>query len=367
MSKASRAPGSYQPGLDLWGDFDALCRERLPGRCVALVDVRVAMLHPNVVHSLERAGTKVLRLRAGENTKSLRVLEKVLAATTELPRSGTLMVVGGGTLGDLGTVAAHLIKRGVRLIQVPSTLLAAVDSSSGGKGAVHAATRDEKGRSSQVKNAVGAFHYADETWLCERLFETLKPRQLREGRIEAFKMFATLKAPLWRKHAREEAPLGVLVRDARALKAAICKKDPYEKLGLRPVLNFGHTFGHVLESLSHFRISHGDAVGLGMLCALDVGRRMKLTPDELAKDVETALVEGPGVLPRDDMASVFADADAAHIEKLLVADKKTSSKGELKMVLLRALGKWELVTVPAAIWQSLLPSWQNGERPKRRG
>jgi len=138
-----------------------------------------------------------------------------------------------------------------------------------------------------------------------------------------------------------------LLREARSLKEAVVRTDPYETKGLRVVLNFGHTFGHVLESVSRFSLSHGDAVGLGMLCALDVGVALGVTPRGVAEQVEAALPNVPKA--RELLAKLVRRADVRTVEALLAGDKKRSA-GPLKMVLLADLGRWRLLEVPKRIW-----------------
>ncbi len=351
-------PGAYRPANDHWGPFSRLSGLLPPGS-LAVVDRRVARLHPLLVPALQaRSPHALLQITAGESAKNLASLERVLAAGLTLPRSGTLVAIGGGTLGDVCTVAAHLLKRGVRLVQVPTTLLAAVDSSLGGKGAVDMSV---DGR--VVKNPVGVFHYAEETWLCPEFFTTLSDTQRREGALEAWKMVASLDAKRFQRYQRTPPALERLVKDARALKESVCAADPYEHQGLRRVLNFGHTFGHVLEGLSRFKLSHGDGVGLGMLCALDVGRALGVTPEPVARKVEDALERGPGVLGRGRTAALLKRAALKDVEVLLAADKKTGAAGELRMILLTALGAAEVRDVSADTWRALWPAWTQGVRP----
>lgn len=351
-------PGAYRPARDRWGAFAKLAAG-LPEGSLVVMDRTVARLHPAALAALKaRAPRGLVLLAGGERAKTMRSLEQVLLAGTAMPRSGTLLAVGGGTIGDVATVAAHLLKRGVRLVQVPTTLLAAVDSSLGGKGAVDL---EVDGR--VVKNPAGVFHYADEAWLCPEFFGTLSDAQRREGATEAWKMAACLDERLFRRWAREAPAQDALVRAARRMKEAVCAQDPYEQVGIRPVLNFGHTFGHVLESLSRFRLAHGDAVGLGMLCALDVGRVLGITPDAVAEEVEAALERGPGVLGRKAVARFARRAEAREVAHLLAADKKANAQGELRMVLLRAVGDWTLHTVHPDVWRALWPAWSRGERP----
>ena len=355
---APLAPGAWVPLREVWGSVDSF-RDRFPERALVLVDARVARLHP-AVRSLLRAGRPLvtLTLRAGERAKSVAGLARVLARATSIPRSGTLVCIGGGTLGDLATVAAHLHKRGIRLIQVPSTLLAAVDSSVGGKGALHVGSGDL-----HLKNAAGVFHYAAETWICPELYQTLSGKQRREGAIEAWKMVACVDERLWERWCSRRPSLRELIVRSRALKAAVCAEDPYEQTALRSVLNFGHTFGHALESVSRFRLSHGEAVGLGILCALDVGRVLGVTEVDVARDVERAFSQEVGAMGREGLAWWLRRASAASIGKFLQADKKAGGGGELRMVLLRQPGGAVVNQVPGAVWRRLFGSWKRGRTP----
>ncbi|MBM4377816.1 MAG: 3-dehydroquinate synthase [Deltaproteobacteria bacterium] len=346
------APGAFTAPAGRWGPFEELCRT-LPSGCFVLVDARVLRLHPAVGRALaRRAPLGMLAVKAGEGAKSFRTLEKVLRAMAALPRAGTLVAVGGGTVGDLAAVAAHLHRRGTNLLHVPTTLLAAVDSSLGGKGALNL---------EGAKNAVGVFHSAASCWLCPELFETLSPAQRREGRVEAWKMVLTLAAPRWEAWAAAAPSDEEAIREGRALKAAVCAEDPYERLGRRAVLNFGHTFGHVLESHSGYRLRHGEAVGLGMLCALDVGRALAVTPAKVAREVEAVLLQRAEVQGRAQLARWLGSA--RQVGKLLAVDKKAERPGEVRMVLLERPGATRAVAVPAEAWRHLLRAWKAGRRP----
>jgi 3-dehydroquinate synthase len=342
------APGSFCRLHDTWGAFDALCAQLPEGPALAIVDARVLRLHPHVGRALEARGAVTLSVRAGESLKSLAQVEALARRAAGVPREATVLAVGGGTVGDLATVFAHLFKRGVgRFIQVPTTTLAAVDSSVGGKGAVNV-----RG----VKNALGVFHFADEGWLCPELFSTLSESQRREGRFEAWKMATTLDArTFWAWRAKAPAE-DALIREARALKDRVVRNDPYETKGLRVVLNFGHTFGHVLETVTGFRVRHGEAVGLGMLCALDVGRALSVTPAEVASEVAEA-VFGDGLsAARARLARALRGVTAPQVARLLGDDKK-SSGGQTRMVLVQAPGRWTTASVERRVWERCLREW----------
>ncbi len=350
------SPGEAKVAQELWGTFASLSK-RAQGPRLFVVDARVADLFPKV-KALALGAPHVL-LRGGESAKNIRSLERILGEASTLPRSaGTIYAIGGGTIGDVATVAAHLVKRGVRLVQVPTTLLAAVDSSLGGKGAVDLSTNGRL-----YKNAAGVFHYADETWICTELFETLNERQIREGSIEAWKMVVCLDPKLYSAYSRRAPNLRTLIRDARELKTKVCTQDPYETRGIREVLNFGHTIGHAVESLSGFKLSHGEAVGLGILAALDVGRAMGVTSEIVAAEVEETFAKRVGVLPRAKMGRLLMSVTDAALLELVRADKKNRIAGEVKMVLLERPGTTKFVRVPVEVLVQLARSWRKSLRP----
>lgn len=303
------APGSWKSCEDVEGRFDTLLPRLGNGLVFAIADERVLHLHAHVASALRQAHVTLAPLKAGEGAKSLSTLERLTKKALTLPRNVTVLAIGGGTIGDVATVFAHTFKRGVgRLVHVPTTLLAAVDSSVGGKGAINAG----------AKNVLGVFHAADEAWLCRELFTTLDETQRREGRIEALKMVVTLDPRHWRLWKKALPVDSEIIRVARELKTQLVERDPYETLGVRQVLNFGHTFGHVIEALSGYRVRHGEAVGLGMLYVLDLGVARGLTPQVLADEVERVLP-----VKRADLKKWLAPRYQRRARALLAADKKS--------------------------------------------
>jgi 3-dehydroquinate synthase len=343
------APGSFVPCVDRWGRFEELLPS-LEGPCFAIADERVLRLHPQLVRGLKRVPT--IALRAGEGAKSLKTLERLAAAAVTVPRRSTILAIGGGSIGDVAAVFAHLHKRGARLIHVPTTWLAAVDSSLGGKGAVNVAG---------LKNALGVFHAPAEGWLCLEVFSTLTPAQLREGQAEAFKMALTLDERTWRTWRLARPDATSLIHTSRTIKTSVCVKDPYEQFGLREVFNFGHTLGHVVESVSHYRVRHGEAVALGMVCALDLGRALGVTPEKVAQDVEPALPMAEGARAR--LAAVLSRTSPTEVAALLLGDKKGATKTHTRFILLERPGKWTAREVANQAWRALFSAWRKGARP----
>jgi 3-dehydroquinate synthase len=335
-------PGAYRKCVDVEGRFEVLAKRLGDETVLAIADARVLALHPQVARTLARKNVTLVSLKAGEGAKSLTIVERLTKQALTFSRKGTVLAIGGGTIGDVATVFAHVFKRGVgRLVHVPTTLLAAVDSSVGGKGAVNVAG---------TKNVLGVFHAAEEGWLCPELFTTLSESQRREGRIEAWKMVVTLDAKRFAAWSRKPPTDDELVRVSRALKHSIVAKDPYETKGLREVLNFGHTLGHAIESLSRYRVRHGEAVGLGMLYALDVGVREGVTPRDVAQAVEEALPLAKGA--RKQLASWLAAKNVKALEQHVRADKKGG------MILLTRPGRW--------VKHPFLPLPRGGQSPLGR-
>jgi 3-dehydroquinate synthase len=337
---------------DRWGRFPALART-LPKETFVLMDAKLPRLHPAVMDALQSVPA-VYRVSPGEGAKRFSVVDRILRTTIRFSREATLLAVGGGTIGDLATVVAHLHKRGIRLVLAPTTLLAAVDSSVGGKGALNLG---------EVKNAVGVFHAPVETWLCPELFATLSETQLDEGRIEAFKMMACLDRRRWTAFRRRPPALRRLIEVSRRLKKTVCRLDPLDRNGARLVLNFGHTFGHLLEAASRHRLPHGAAVRLGVVCALDVGRALGVTSAATAEEVQSVF-ERFGERPiRSELRRWLAKATPPRVGELLSSDKKRSQDGTIRMVLLRGVGSAVVRPVAREVWSPLLRRWREGRVP----
>src|SRR5215813_6307346 len=312
---------------------------------VSTLGTRIAALRPgtrafivtddNVAHhtmpaaeaSLKRAGVAAARLivAPGESSKSYRVLEQVCEAIldSQIERGDLVVALGGGVIGDLAGFAAAVVRRGLDYVQVPTTLLAQVDSSVGGKTAID---------SGQGKNLIGAFHQPVLVLADTALLDTLPSRQFRAGYAEVAKygligdagLFAWLEAN-WRElfaggPAREHA-IAVSCR----MKAAIVGRDERE-VGERALLNLGHTFGHALEAAAGFsdRLLHGEAIALGMTLAFAFSAKRGLLSPAEAERVERhlAAVGLPG---------------ADRLMELIAQDKKVM-RGRLTFILARGIG-----------------------------
>ncbi len=268
----------------------------------------------------------------GEAAKSLaeagRLWESMLAAGGR--RDSLVVAFGGGSVGDLAGFVAACFLRGVRFVQIPTTLLAQVDAAIGGKTAVDLPA---------AKNSVGAFHHPAMVISDTRLLSTLPPAELRAGLVEAVKMAALLDPDLLVRLEGElevllsgdPAALAPVVRAAAAAKVAVVERDP-EEGGERQLLNYGHTLGHALESAAGYgRMLHGDAVAWGMRFAGQLARSRGADPawlDRIERLLDRLDCPAPPALPHDDLMARMA------------RDKKVRAEG-LTWVLPMALGRGE--------------------------
>ena len=313
-----------------------------PGAACAIVtDETVAGLHlPALEASLSGAGlrTTTIVLPPGEGTKSYAMLERVCDAViaARLERGDLVVALGGGVIGDLAGFAAAVVRRGMRFVQVPTSLLAQVDSSVGGKTGIN---------SPHGKNLVGAFHQPSLVLADVGVLDTLSPREFRAGYAEVAK-YGLIDDPAffaWLEENRHGIFDGgpertEAIRASCAAKAAVVVRDERED-GDRALLNLGHTFAHALERICRYdgtRLVHGEAVAIGLVCAFRFSVRLGLAPGQDASRVESHL-HGAGLPVRiRDIPDWDAGADA--ILDAMAQDKKVK-RGALTFILARGIGQ----------------------------
>jgi 3-dehydroquinate synthase len=309
-----------------------------PGPCAIVTDTRVRKLYgAALARSLRKAGFEpraVIAVPPGETSKSLaRAASRYRAfAAAGLERGRPVFALGGGVVGDLAGFAAATWLRGVPLVMVPTSLLAQVDSSVGGKVGVDLA---------EGKNLVGAFHQPRVVVIDPDVLATLPPRHVRAGLAEAAKVGWTLDASLARLMERradalkrgEVAALAPVILRAVRAKANVVSRDERDE-GARQILNYGHTAGHALEALGGYRRwIHGEAVALGMAiaCALAV-RRGVLSAREASRQLGLLTALG---FPAPERA--LAGVSARKVFQAMQLDKKRSG-GNLRFVLTAGMG-----------------------------
>lgn len=260
----------------------------------------------------------------GESSKSLDALNKLYQAfaSVNLNRDGLIVALGGGVVGDLAGFAAATWMRGVAYIQVPTTLLAQVDSSVGGKTALNL---------SYGKNIIGAFHQPQLVVIDPETLKTLPPREIGCGLSEVIKYGSIRSAELFETlEASTPSDLTETIFTCCAIKADIVVRDEFDH-GDRVLLNFGHSFGHALESYYDYqRFNHGEAVGLGMIIAARLGESLGLTEAGTGERIVGALKAN----------RLDTDIPCSPLDLLprLAADKKSRGR-DIQLVLLKKIGK----------------------------
>ena len=267
-----------------------------------------------------------------ERAKNLETVELLCRALTDAgaDRRSVIVAVGGGVVGDLAGFTAASYLRGVRLVQIPTTLVAQLDSSVGGKTGVNLP---------EGKNLVGAFYPPDAVIADMETLKTLPHREYRSGLYEVIKygaiadagLFAFLERKMLALLRRDPEALEFVIHRCIRIKAHIVERDERER-GLREILNYGHTFGHALEAATGYRrFLHGEAIGWGMhMATMLSAATARIGEPQAARIIR--LVASVGPLPS------VGKIPAVHLRKLLAGDKKTRS-GEVRWVLLRQIGK----------------------------
>jgi 3-dehydroquinate synthase len=281
--------------------------------------------------------TEIIAVEPGELSKSIEVATALWGGLVELKadRRSVVVAVGGGVVGDLAGFVAATYARGLRFFQVPTTLLAQVDSSVGGKVGINLP---------EAKNMVGAFWQPLGVLIDTKTLSTLPEREYRSGLAEVVKygvildaeFFERLEADATALRARQSAVLSPVIARCCRLKADVVEKDEFEQSGHRAVLNFGHTFAHAFESLGGYgTLLHGEAVSIGMVCAARLAERLGRVDASFTQRLYDVLVAVglPVAIPRHDPQAVL---DA------MMHDKKVQH-GQLKFVLPDRLGHVEMV------------------------
>jgi 3-dehydroquinate synthase len=310
----------------------------LAGKRIFVSSPTVWNLHgPRLIKAAGSAARHPILVPDGERSKNLqtagRVYEALIAARAD--RSVVIVAVGGGVIGDMVGFVAATYLRGVRLVQVPTTLMAQVDSAIGGKVGVNHALG---------KNLIGAFHPPRLVVSDPSLLETLPRREFRAGLYEVIKYGVIADAALFERVRAERdalfghaaASVASVVTTSSRIKAAVVSRDERES-GLRRILNFGHTVGHALEAATGYRrLRHGEAVAYGMIAAAAVGHARGVTATATV-DAITRSVAEMGPLPP------VADLRSADVVKATRRDKKVIS-GTLHFVAATHLGATTEIT-----------------------
>ncbi|MFP1813643.1 3-dehydroquinate synthase [Lonsdalea quercina] len=323
----------------LFSNADSFLPLKAGDQVMVVTNDTLAPLYLDAVRTvLENVGVRVdqVILPDGEKYKSLTILDQVFSALLEKPhgRDTTLVALGGGVIGDLTGFAAACYQRGVRFIQVPTSLLAQVDSSVGGKTAVNHPLG---------KNMIGAFYQPASVVIDIDCLKTLPANELSSGLAEVIKygivfdsdFFAWLETHIDAVRALENAPVAYCIRRCCELKAKVVAADEREN-GLRALLNLGHTYGHAIEAeMGYGNWLHGEAVAVGTVMAAQAAYRLGLLGSAEVDRIKALLTRAG--LPITGPASMTPESYLPH----MMRDKKVLG-GELRLILPMAIGQAEI-------------------------
>ena len=333
-------------GSDLLSQAELLTRHIKAKQVIVVTNTTIAPLYlAPVLHSLQNYNVETVLLPDGEQYKTLEyvthIFDKLLA--NKFSRNATLIALGGGVIGDMGGFAAACYQRGIAFVQIPTTLLAQVDSSVGGKTGVNHPLG---------KNMIGAFYQPQCVIADANVLDTLDDRQLSAGLAEVIKyglirnaeFFAWLEANMAALLARDKTALAYAIEQSCLNKAQVVAEDETET-GVRATLNLGHTFGHAIETGSGYgNYLHGEAVAIGTCQAADLSRRKGwLTDGDVQRII--ALFE-QAKLPITPPQNLTAD----RFLELMAVDKKNID-GQIRLILLEKIG---LATLPIYVESDLL-------------
>lgn len=322
----------------------SIVQRHLRGRILALTDDRVAELYLDALRPTLTGQTHhhSLILPHGEEHKTLASWQRIIDALVDLgaQRDATVVALGGGVIGDIGGFAAASYMRGIRIVQVPTTLLAQVDASIGGKTGVN---------HSRGKNLIGAFHAPTAVIADTDTLTSLDPRDYRAGMAEVVKygairdpaFFDWLEAHADALNQHHSDSLIEAVYQSVRNKAEVVAADERET-GQRALLNFGHTFGHALETATGYReYRHGEAVAIGMVLAARLSELLGLCEAGTAQRMTDLLekLQLPVALPEH--------IDPEHLLELMRLDKKNMAE-QIRLILLDRIGQARILPCPAA-------------------
>lgn len=311
-----------------------IARGMAPGRCAVITDSCVARLYGRTFR--EKLGemkidAELIEFPAGEASKTIQTVEMIMGRLLAFgaDRETTLIALGGGVVGDVTGLVASLFMRSVPYIQIPTTLMAQVDSSIGGKTGVNLA---------EGKNLLGTFYQPKAVFVDLKFLETLPREELDSGMAEIVKygiidsqdLFATIERNVAAVRSREGSVLFELVERSCRIKKGVVEVDERER-GLRRILNFGHTIGHAVEAESGYAVSHGNAVSVGMIAAAEISQRLHDFPAD-ERDRISALIGRIGLAAR-----IPGQIGLDGVLQRMQVDKKKRG-GVTNFVLLRKLG-----------------------------
>jgi len=294
-----------------------------------ITNPKVSGLHINyLTNHLKSKELHIITLPDGEEYKNMQSIEYALDRLfdAKFDRNSTLIAFGGGVIGDMTGFIASIFLRGIKFIQIPTTLLAMVDSSVGGKTGIN---------NKYGKNLIGAFYQPEAVYIDTYFLNTLEKREFAAGMAEIIKMAVMFDKEFFDKIKNGKLPLEEMIKRAVELKAEVVNQDEKER-GIRSVLNYGHTFGHVIENLTNYKTYlHGEAVAIGMVMANELSKELGFLSEKEANEIKD-------VLKNYNLPINFKIKDKEEFYNHFFLDKKTMDN-KIKFIIPEKIGKYKIV------------------------
>ena len=309
--------------------IDKLAEITLDTKVAIITNPTVSGLHINYLTSkLRPKELHIVTLPDGEEYKNFESinfgLDRLFDA--KFDRNSVLIAFGGGVIGDMTGFMASIFLRGIKFIQIPTTLLSMVDSSVGGKTGIN---------NKYGKNLIGAFYQPEVVYIDTKFLETLPKREFAAGMAEVIKMAVMFNKEFFENIKDNKLSVEQMIRESVETKADVVSQDEKEK-GIRSVLNYGHTFGHVIENMTNYSTYlHGEAVAIGMVMA----NRLAVKLGYLTKTEEEEIKE---VLKNNDLPITYKIKDAKEFYEHFFADKKTLNNS-IKFIIPNGIGNYKII------------------------
>ena len=309
--------------------IDKLPNIEIDSKVAIITNPKVSGLHINyLTNRLKAKELQIITLPDGEEYKNM---DTVMWAMDRLfdakfDRNSTLIAFGGGVVGDMTGFMASIFLRGVKFIQIPTTLLSMVDSSVGGKTGVN---------NKYGKNLIGSFYQPEAVYIDTHFLSTLDKREFAAGMAEIIKMAVMFDKKFFENLKNGNLSLEETIKRAVELKAQVVSQDEKEK-GIRSVLNYGHTFGHVIENLTNYKTYlHGEAVAIGMVMANELSRELGYLSEKEADEIKE-------LLKKHNLPTSFKINNAEDFYNHFFLDKKTLDNN-IKFIIPEKIGQYKIV------------------------
>ncbi|WP_456470771.1 3-dehydroquinate synthase [Caminibacter sp.] len=302
---------------------------KLDKKVAIITNPKVSGLHINyLTNRLKAKELHIITLPDGEEYKNWQSIEYALNRLfdAKFDRNSALIAFGGGVIGDMTGFAASIFLRGIEFIQIPTTLLAMVDSSVGGKTGIN---------NKYGKNLIGSFYQPEAVYIDTHFLSTLPKREFAAGMAEIIKMAIMFDKEFFDKIKKGSLSLEEMIKRSVELKTMVVNQDEKEK-GIRSVLNYGHTFGHVIENLTDYKTYlHGEAVAIGMVMANELSKELGFLSKEEANEIKE-------VLEKYNLPTDFKIKDPENFYEHFFLDKKTADN-KIKFIIPEKIGQYKIV------------------------